>query len=162
MNNAQKILAKGLQATYAGSHNVSSVTRGKFTLQGTEAAFPDSGDAYSDQWFVHRTGAGQELAGSGDAYVSRVYAGGIFSDETLGKLGISEQEVIAYLKQKLSTLAEKTRLLAAVSTPPDGEWQYSYVIDSTYPEISLTVGIETIRYKGTAVFVHVILNTPVA
>jgi len=162
MTKAQKILAKGLQSTYAGSNKVGSLTRGKFALQGTEADFSESGDAYCDQWFVARNGGGQELAKSNDEYATRVYAGGVFSEETLQKLGISEEQVIVYLKQKLTALADHTRLLEPVNAASDGDWQYRYVIDSTYPEIALTVGIETIRYKGTAVFVHVILNSPVA
>lgn len=153
--NTHDMLAKGLLATFAGSNTVTKVTRGAIHLTGTETTVGDA--AYIDQWLVKRTGAGQEIAVKGGDAVVRSYAGGIVPDATLSELGITGAQVIATLKSMLQTLGDKTRLTRTVMPVTDGDWTYAYRVTDTYPEVSLVLGVETIAYKGTIVFIHAIL-----
>ncbi len=156
MNSPHDILAQGLLATFAGTNEVSKVSRGAFALVGTEAT-PASGTHYIDQWVVKRTGAGQEIAKEGEAITTRSYAGGVVADDVLSELGITGTDVIATLKSMLQRLGDKTRLLATVSPVANGDWQYRYTVTDTYPDVSLTIGVETITYKQKTVFVHAFL-----
>lgn len=149
------ILAKGLLATFAGSNAVTDVTRGTVSLTGTETTVNDA--TYIDQWLVKRTGAGQEIAVKGSDAVVRSYAGGVVPDATLSALGITEAEVIATLKSMLLQLRDSTRLTQTVAPVRNGDWTYAYRVTDTYPEVSLAIGVETIAYKGTVVFVHAFL-----
>lgn len=159
---AEAILIRGLKAGYAGGETPIVITRGPFVGKESALSFPDLNADYNDQWFFKRTGGGQDIARSGDEMATRVFAGGIVKPDILKKLGISEDQVLAYHKQKLSTLASTTRLHDDVVVPADGDWQYTYQIMKDYPDLLLTVGVETISYKNTDVFVHVFLNTPIA
>lgn len=158
--NAHDILAKGLLATFAGSNAVTKVRRGTVHLTGTETTVNDA--TYIDQWLVKRTGAGQEIAVNGGEASVRSYAGGIVPDTTLLPLGITAEQVIATLKSMLQTLGDKTRLTQTVSPVTDCDWTYAYRVTDTYPEVSLIIGVETIAYKGTLVFVHAFLVADVA
>ena len=162
LTRAEKVLTKGLQAGFAGKSTVRTVSRGAFGTSSADVTLPQSSEHYSDQWIVRRVGGGQEIAGSGDETVTRVYAGGIIAPEKLRALGVNEPQVLAYLKKQLSALSGKTRLHEDVLPPADGDWQYRYAISHTYPDIPLSVGVETIAYKGVDVFVDVFLNAPVA
>jgi len=159
--NAEAILVKGLKAGYVGRGKQDRVQRGPFTLKSTEHISPEDNASYIDQWIAKRIGGGQEIAQIGDEMVTRVFAGGIVNPDTLGTLGIDEKQILTYLKSKLSELAESTRLHENVEPKADGDWQYKYEVVGEYAELPLTVGIETIRYKGNEVFVHVFLNTPI-
>lgn len=149
------ILAKGLLATFAGSNAVKNVMRGTVHLTGTETTEDEA--TYIDQWLVKRTGAGQEIAVKGSDAVVRSYAGGIVPDSTLLPLGITAEQVIATLKSMLQTLRDKTRLTQTVSPVTDGDWEYRYTVTDRYNDVALTIGVETITYKGTVVFVHAFL-----
>jgi hypothetical protein len=89
-----------------------------------------------------------------------LYAGGTVASEKLGALGISEKQVLDYLKEKIAQL-DKTRLHENIQPVVDGDWQYEYSILKNYPEIFLTIGVEIIQYKGQTVFTHVFLNSPI-
>ncbi|MFZ5535340.1 MAG: hypothetical protein ACOY3M_04300 [Patescibacteria group bacterium] len=153
--NTHDTLAKGLLATFAGSNAVKNVTRGTVSLMGTETTVNDA--TYIDQWLVKRTGAGQEIAVNGGDASVRSYAGGIVPDTTLLPLGITAEQIIATLKSMLQKLGETTRLTKSVAPVTDGDWTYAYRVTDTYPEVSLAIGVETIVYKGTVVFVHAFL-----
>ena len=157
---AEKILSKGLKEGYAGKSRHVSTKRGPFTLKATEITFPD-GSLYNDHWIFKRTGGGQEIAQSGNDMATRVFAGGVVNEEKLISLGIKEQDVVEYLKKVLPTVANKTRLHENIKPELDGEWQYEYIILKQYPEILLSIGVETIKYKNETVFVHAFLNTPI-
>lgn len=161
LTNSEKILAKGLQDGYAGESKRSIVKRGPFTLTTTELVFPEFNGMYIDQWIAKRIGGGQEISQAKDEMATRVFAGGIVKPEIIKALGISEEDVLTYHKSTLSVLAGKTRLHENVTPDADGDWQYSYKIIKEYPELPLTIGIETISYKNTDVFVHVFLNSPI-
>ena len=159
---SDSVLAKGLQAGFATTGTVHHVARGSFALNSTDVSLSETGAAYSDQWMMKRVGGGQEIACSGTDVSTRVYAGGIIAPEKLSALRITEAQVLGYLKKYLSQYAGTTRLHEPVASVPDGDWHYRYTIMKDYPDIPLTIGIETIMYKGNEVFIHVFLVTPVA
>ncbi len=161
-SNAENILTKGLKSGYAGTSVYQDVPRGPFTLKAAELSFPELQAEYNDHWIVKRVGGGQEIARIGTDMATRVFAGGIVSPEKLSALGIHESQVIAYLKKQLSVFADKTRLHEEVTPPADGDWQYRYRIVEDYPDVPVSVGVETVTYKGKEVFVHVFLNAPIA
>lgn len=157
---AERILAQGLKSGYAGKGKRLTVRRGPFTLTAEELTFPGLNASYNDHWIAKRVGGGQEIARTGSDMATRVFAGGIVRPDTLAPLGITESDVLGYLKRTLSELAEATRLRENV-TRSDGDWQYAYEVLKSFPEVPLTMGLETITYKGTPVFVHAFLNAPV-
>lgn len=161
ISQAEKILAKGLKSGYAGESTRHEIARGPFTLKATELAFPKLNATYNDHWIAKRTGGGQEIAQADNEMVTRLFAGGIVSPKKLQKLGIHEAQVLSYLKTKLAELADKTRLHENIESEADGDWQYSYKILEKYPDVPVTVGVESIQYKGQDVFIHVFLNTPI-
>lgn len=160
--NAEKILVKGLADGYAGSHIPRTISRGPFQGKESAESYPQLDADYNDQWFFKRTGGGQDIARSGDETTTRVFAGGIVDPMILRKLQVTEEQVLAYHKEKLSSLADTTRLHKSIRPEPDGDWLYRYDVIKEYPDVPLTVGVETIAYKGQDVFVHVFLNVPIA
>lgn len=161
MSNADNVLTMGLKAGYAGGSQRQTVTRGPFTLKATELSFPELDAKYNDHWIAKRIGGGQEIAQTGDEMATRVFAGGIVKPEKLQQLGITEEQVMAYLKSTLPNVADRTRLHEPVDLAPDGDWKYTYTPMKDYPDLPLSIGVETISYKGEDVFVHVFLNTPI-
>ncbi len=159
-SSAERILAKGLKSGYAGKGERLTVHRGPFALTAEELAFPELDAQYNDHWIAKRVGGGQEIAQAGDELATRVFAGGIVHPDKLSPLGITESDVLSFLKTTLSELAETTRLYKNI-TRSDGYWQYTYEVIKTFPEVPLMVGIESICYKGKPVFVHAFLNAPV-
>jgi hypothetical protein len=158
---AEDILRKGLQSGYAGSGKRISVQRGPFTLAAEELTFPDLDAKYNDHWIAKRVGGGQEIAQGGEDMATRVFAGGIVKPEILTSLGITEQDVLLYLKRILPTVADRTRLYTDVTSEADGDWKYQYIVTRTFPDVPLTLGVETILYKSQEVFVHVFLIAPI-
>lgn len=158
---ADQILSKGLQTGYAGAGKRISVQRGPFALVAEELAFPELDAKYNDHWIAKRVGGGQEIAQSGKDVATRVFAGGIVKPEILNSLGITEQDVLRYLKETLPKVADKTRLHTDVMVDADGDWKYQYNVIRTYPDVPLTVGVETILYQSKEVFIHVFLITPI-
>ncbi len=162
VSRAEKTLTRGLTAGYAGGSKPETVSRGPFTVKSSHHSFPDHDAEYLDEWIFKRTGGGQEIARAGGDTVTRVFAGGVVSDDILSGLGITHEDVIGYFRTKLSEVSGHTRLHQAVVPEPDGNWQYRYDILRSYPALPMTVGLETVRYGETVVFVHVFLVTPVA
>lgn len=161
MNKAETILARGLSSGYASAHDRTTVSRGPFILKSEDIPFAPYSGHYSDQWIAGRVGGGQEIAQCENEIATRVFAGGIVKPDMLNALGIEEADVLGYLKTSLTKYADVTRLHENVAPEPDGDWQYAYKVAQEYPDFPLTVGVETIRYKGHPVFLHVFLNTPV-
>ena len=160
MADAKKLLADGLSAGFAGHSTFETIQRGPF--QGKQSLFtPGAGKVYLDQWFASLRGGGQELVQDGSELATRLYAGGTIDDEELTKLGITEDQVSEQLKKSISELGEKTRLGENCSPEPDGDWKYDYQILDTIPEIGLRIGLESIYYKGSLVFAHGFLQSPV-
>ncbi len=159
MSNARDILAQGLLAGFAGKSVFGTAVRGGFSLTSSEVKFPGADAHYIDQWIGIQSGGGQEIAKAGIETITRVYAGGTVSHEILEGLGIQENEIMSYLKEKLSTLVGVTRLTSAIDPITDGDWRYAYEIVDEISDIRLTIGKETIWYKDTAVFTHVFLTT---
>lgn len=155
MTKAEEALNKGLQQGFVGTNSIKQVQRGDFSLASSSA------DAYVDQWMVKRIGGGQEIASAHDEVVTRLYAGGYIQKEKLDDLGISENQIIDFLKKSLLEFIDKTRLHESVKPPADGDWQYEYSVLQKYLQLPLTVGEESIAYKGQKVFIHIFLISPV-
>lgn len=161
--NPQAILTLGLQKGFGGDTNMTKADRAGFAI--TASHFEDTIDGqpvvYHDEWAASRAGGGQELVRVAEQQYTRVYAGGTISDEALARLGISEQDVMAFLMKMIQQLGDKTRLAADCPPVTDGDWRYQYTVQEQLDEIPLTVGKEEIRYKGDMVFVHWFLMTEV-
>ena len=160
-NKAEIILRKGLMTGYAGGTEPVRVQRGPFSVKSSHHAFPKEQAEYLDEWIFKRTGGGQEIAQLGNDTATRVFAGGVVQEEKLKELGITHDHVISYFRSKLAQVADRARLHEPVILEPDGDWQYRYDIQNEYPDVPMTVGLETISYKGQNVFIHVFLITPV-
>jgi len=118
-------------------------------------------EGFIDEWIVDRTGGGQEIAQTQEGKKTRLYAGGTIGIEELTELGLTKKDVTGKLKQFIQSSESKTRLLEDYLPEPDGDWQYSYNIIEKIEDVPLTIGMETIAYKGRMVFAHAFLNTPV-
>lgn len=162
MTNAEKILTRGLKDGYAGGKSPVSVVRGSISGKETHETYPEFDAEYVDQWFFKRTGAGQDIARIGNEITTRAFAGGIVDSSVLSSLHINEQDVLSYHKKKLSEVVDVTRLHASVEPAADGDWQYKYLVVKEYPNVPLSIGVETITFKEKEVFVHVFLITPMA
>lgn len=152
------LLGKGLAGGY-GASNYSKGERSGFDIdindyQGIEGK-------YHDEWAARQNGGGQELLETPDGKKwTRVYAGGSLDEKSLSKLGINGEQVSEKIKYFLGKLGDKTRFDFEV-TDSDGDWFYTYKLDREEREIPLIVGCERIEYKGTLVFTHEIINSPV-
>jgi len=152
------LLGKGLSGGY-GASNYSKGERAGFPIdindyQGTEGK-------YHDEWAAHQNGGGQEIIETSDGKKwTRVYAGGSLEEESLTKLGITGEDVSDKIKFFLGKLGDKTRFDFEV-VDIEGDWSYSYKIDRKEKDIPLIVGCERIEYKGSLVFTHEIINSPV-
>jgi len=155
----KKILAQGLGQGYVGNSVRGQVDRAGFTLE-TSDYLGDEGK-YHDEWAAHQNGAGQELVKTPNGEkASRVYAGGTLSKEGLDKLGITDKDVIGKLIFFVNQLGEKTRLDVDTESS-EGDWTYTYKILEDVNEIPLVIGKEEIKYKGSLVFIHFHINSPV-
>ena len=155
----ESALTKGLLTGYAGG-KVENVDRGGFSGKASHVTFSDN-QVYHDEWFANHSGGGQELVQVGNEMFTRLYAGGTPDEQTLSSLGISTDDVGAYLKQKITELGETTRLMKNSLPDPDDVWQYEYRITGTYPETNVLTSLESIQYKGTIVHHHAFILCPV-
>lgn len=155
-----RLLSKGLEEGYAGTTKRETIQRGPFQLEASQYTSPEGG-VYRDEWIADRTGGGQEIAQVGESKQTRLYAGGTIGVEELAKLGLTKKDVTNRLKQFIRLSEGKTRLLENYLPEPHGDWQYSYEMMENIKDIPLTIGMETVKYKGRMVFTHVFLHTPV-
>jgi len=152
------LLGKGLAGGY-GASNYSKGERSRFQLDINNYQGEDG--RYHDEWAAHQNGGGQELIETPDGKKwTRVYAGGSLDEESLSKFGITGEQVSEKIKFFLGKLGDKTRFDFEV-TDTEGDWEYSYKIDREEKEIPLVVGCERIEYKGSLVFTHEIINSPI-
>lgn len=149
----KKLLTSGLLEGYAGIKKPEKIQRSEFEGK-TNDYVNLQGGRYHDEWFANNNGGGQELAKDGDEQFTRLYGGGVIPVEKLKKLGITTKDVISYLRLSIGELKEKTRLYESVSLKlPDG-WDYKYIILKKSEEVPLTIGYESIEYRGQEVFAH--------
>lgn len=91
-----------------------------------------------------------------------MYGGGCPDDAVLQRLGISENQVSAYLKKSLLDLQDKTRLFENCLPEAEGDWDYAYVVDlQDAKDIPFFRGTETISYKKHIVHIHYFILSPV-
>lgn len=155
-----ELLSKGLAEGYAGSTERQTAKRGPFSMEVSQLITPE-GDIYWDEWDADTLGGGQEIVQSGDNKRTRLYAGGTTGKDELAKLGLVKKDVTGRLKQFIRESEGKTRLSEDYTPEPDGDWQYAYKILHRTEGIPLTIGLETITYKGKLVFTHGFLHSPI-
>ena len=154
----KKLLGIGLSGGY-GKNNYGKVSRAGFDLESSD--YQGDGGHYHDEWAAHRNGGGQELVRTNDGKVwTRVYAGGIPSEDLLISFGTNAKEVGEKIQYFLREAGTKSRFDENFNLD-EGDWSYSYKPIVNNKEVDLIVGEENIRYKGKAVFVHYLINSPV-
>lgn len=148
-----KLLTNGLLEGYAGVKKPEHIKRSEFEGK-TNDYVNLQGGRYHDEWFANENGGGQELVKEGDEQFTRLYGGGVIPVEELKKLDITTKNIISRLRLSIGELKEKTRLYEPASLSlPDG-WEYKYIILKKSEEVPLTIGYESIEYKGKEVFAH--------
>lgn len=155
-----ELLSEGLGAGYGTGGERQVVQRGPFQVESTQYTSPDGG-LYIDQWIADNNGGGQEIVEKDGKKSTRLHAGGVIDPEELAKLGLTKKDVTGYLKKKIVELGQGTRLSADATPEPDEDWQYSYKVMEHLDELGLTIGLESITYKGQLVFAHGFLNSPI-
>jgi hypothetical protein len=148
----QKWLTTGLTSNFSGKLKVQVVHRVNFQLNAVHSYL--DGISYHDEWIGERMGGGQEIVKIGDEIFTRLYAGGAVDDGQLKQLGITHEEVRTFLTDSLLDLQDKTRLFENCKPKPVEDWQYLYKIVDNGESSAVTIGKETITYKGQHVFTH--------
>lgn len=157
--NIETGLTAGLLAGYAGKSEFSKISRSVFAMK--QSHVEDGDVIYHDEWLDAKTGGGQETIQVGNLRFTRLYAGGVVHEEVLKRIGITEEQVIAFLIETIQREKERTRLLQNCSPLSQNGWSYSYEVVGSVESISLTIGIERISINDTEVFVHAFLLCPV-
>lgn len=157
--NIDKLLARGLKEGFAGGTVINNIDRNGFIMKSSHLENED--DIYHDEWFAKRAGGGQEIVKVEGVTYTRVYAGGTISLEKLNGLGISEGDVMKFLKKQIIENGERLRLHTDFQPEPEENWQYSYKVLDKDIEIPITVGKEVIKFKGNVVFVHDFILCPI-
>jgi hypothetical protein len=157
--NIAKLLTEGLKKGFAGGTFMANINRSVFSLESSH--LENENGIYHDEWFAKRAGGGQEIVKAKGVTYTRVYAGGEISLEELNGLGISEDDVMKFLKKQIIENGEKTRLHTDFQPEPEGDWQYSYKILDKDIKIPVTVGKEAIKFKEKIVFIHYFILCPV-
>lgn len=155
----EQLLTQGLRAGYVGKTEHQAVERGPFKLETSQFSTPEG--VYRDEWMTSQTGGGQEIAQVGNQTVTRLYAGGVIKSDQLTEMGLSEKDVIGYLKRKILEHGGRTRLYKECNPGADGEWQYAYQILYQIENPPLTIAVEEITFRGKRVFTHGFLLSPV-
>lgn len=154
----EKALTDGLAKGYALAEPT-PVTREKFRGLSTDVQFPKG--SYHDEWFGRESGGGQELVQVEGHQYTRLYAGGTVSQEKLAQLGITSEDVIGYLMQKIQELGPRTRLHRNCIPRSDKKWQYLYEIMRQNRALEITNARERILFKGTLVHEHSFMLCPI-
>lgn len=156
----EQMLTAGLMIGYASEVAPPKIARGGFAMKQSHIETPDG--VYHDEWLIARNGGGQEFARTDLGKLIRSYVGGVAPEEILTSLGITETEITkGYLIPKLKELEGWTRLDEACKPEPDGSWQYGYEIIHQDPTFQIIVGLETVHYNNTPVFLHVHTQGPI-
>ena len=74
----------------------------------------------------------------------------------LSTLGVTKDDVMAFLKKSLQTLGAKTRFDEPAHLE-EGQWTYQYAVIDRDATTGLITSKETIAFKGTPVFVHLFI-----
>ena len=156
----EKLLTDGLAEGYAGTKKPEKIERVGFNGKANDFISLDGGH-YHDEWFADRAGAGQEVVKVGDVTYSRVYAGGTLPVDELQKLGTDKGQIMTFLKKHMLENGDRIRLHTDFRPEAEGDWQYSYKVTDTNPQIPLTMGKEVITFKGQLVFEHDFIICPV-
>ncbi len=156
-----KLLTDGLAEGYGGLKKPEKIKRSYFRGKSNYYNSPEGGH-YHDEWFADDNGGGQELTEIDGEKFTRLYGGGVIPVEELQKLGLTTKNVLSKLSVSINTLRNRTRL----HTPSqlkfmDGLWLYTYSILKQSEEVPLTVGYESIEYKGREVFAHAHILSPI-
>ena len=117
-----QVLTEGLLAGFAGNGDIKTVNRIGFQGKSSDYLTQKQG-IYHDEWFVpDYIGGGQELIETGDGtQFTRLYGGGTPDPKILEDLGITVEDVGAYLIKMLTTLGNKTRLFEDYVGEVEGE-----------------------------------------
>lgn len=150
-------LTRGLTQGYATTDDFPVGDQHGFPTKINHVSGPDF--EYTDEWLLARTGGGREDLvitdnWGNDLRCMRQYAGGTFEPAFLQTLGVTESDVIHFLKSVITEVTHQTRLFFDFGPYSQGDWSYEYTITGRYPAANLTTAVETIRFKGQEVFVH--------
>lgn len=158
MSAPRNAFAKGLLAGFAGNTTFKKIQRGEFSM--LSSTYKKDGVFYIDQWFPGHLGGGQEILEVDRKRFTRVYAGGTLEDKALSHLGITKDDVMAFLKKSLQALGVKTRFDEPADLK-DGDWTYQYVVIDRDEVTGVVTGKETIVYMDKPVFVHLFVISSV-
>lgn len=143
------LLAEGLRKGFAGSTQVGKLNRGSFEL--TSSHVESELGTYHDEWVK---GGGQEIAKTlnGES-ITRVYVGDTISEEKLAELGITQKDIMIFLKEVITLHAQDIRFDTDFETS-NGDFKYSYKVTYKNDDPFIINGIEQIYFKETCVFIH--------
>lgn len=160
-----EVLTRGLLEGFAKKGESfavrSKITRAGFAFKASHLEAPNANGTYHDEWLDTRLGGGQELARVDDEEFTRLYAGGVIELDELKKLGITQEQVLAYLKSQITDLKGRTRLHQKCIPLPSSHWGYTYKIIGGCQGVGLEIAEERITYDNRVVFCHGFLLSPI-
>jgi hypothetical protein len=146
---AHDLLTQGLQAGFGGNTQMSKVNRGGIEL--TASHHESELGTYHDEWV---TGGGQELVRTQDGEaMTRTYVGNTIPPEKLEVLGLTEKDVMIFLKRIITENGNEIRFDTNFERT-EGDWNYHYSVTNKIDDPFIINGIEEIFFKGQRVFVH--------
>jgi len=144
------LLTEGLQKGFGEGTNFQITERGSFKLTSSHYISEDGG-IYHDEWVI---GGGQELVrNTNGETLTRTYVGNVVSSERLEAVGISEKEILIFLKKIIIEYGSQTRFNTDFESIFEN-WKYSYKVTYKEKDPFIINGIEKIFYKGNSVFTH--------
>jgi hypothetical protein len=147
----EELISEGLKQNFDGEATYGQVNQGDLTFSTSQLKTEEG--HHHDQWIQSQTTGGLETAKTESGTLIRSYAGGIVKKEVLNELGVNESQILEFLKKIIVNHSEKVRLYSDFNFR-NGDFSYEYKVTEQIPEVSLTLGKETITYKDTIVFVH--------
>lgn len=78
----------------------------------------------------------------------------------LNELGLTFEDLEAYVSSKVLQLGDQTRLIQGCEPEADGDWQYRYLVTQEL-ESSLIYGRESVTFKSEEVFDNYLVFSPV-
>lgn len=148
----------GLTKCYCGNiNNIRLATVREVQVLTTHFEDYSKDATYTDQWVKSKqlTG-GQEIIKVKKEIFTRLYAGGVVDTKEINELGITPEDIYKYLKNTIKENPD-TRLFETVHSKEASNWEYSYNVIRKNNQIPLTIGEETIAYKGNTVFIQAII-----
>jgi hypothetical protein len=161
MDEFQNVFSHGLSSGFAGQSHYEQVDRAGFIMTSIHSE-DAAGNVYHDEYTGTVRAGGQELIRVGNKQETRVYVGGVIDEDKLNQLEISKENVIEFLKQVIKGHTNDIRYKTSTKSDiTSGDWSYSYVVIDRDDEIDCTISKEMIKYKGTVVFIHRFLISPI-